>query len=82
MAFGKPIVQFFTQEGDFSAGAAAVSIKENKIELFADEIVRLLHDPDTREKMGKAGKKRIDEALKWDLQKVNLKCAYTSLFKR
>jgi glycosyltransferase involved in cell wall biosynthesis len=79
MAFGKPIVQFFTQEGAFSAGAAAISVKENVIEIFSEAIIKLLHDPAERKRMGEAGQRRIREELNWDIQKINLKAAYESL---
>lgn len=84
MAFGKPIVQFFTHEGDFSAGASAVSVEENNIETFSEEIIKLLHNPAKRKTMGETGERRIQEDLNWDIQKINLKAAYEALldFKR
>lgn len=79
MTMGKPIVMFETTEGNYTAREAAISIKENDDIIFADAILDLLNDRDKREKMGQFGRKRIDEQLNWDIQKKNLKNAYTYL---
>lgn len=79
MTFGKPIVQFLTTEGKVTAENAALYITENNYIIFADAIVDLLYDPDKRIKMGGIGRKRIDEELNWDHQKIYLKKAYDYL---
>ena len=76
MTFGKPIVQFETTEGRVTAGDAAFYVKENNIEHFADAIITLINNPKSRKKMGKIGRKRIEENLNWDIQKKSLKEAY------
>jgi len=79
MVFGKPIVQFNTTEGKVTAGDAAHYVKENSVKDFADAIIELLDDKNRRMEMGKIARKRVDEKLSWDLQKVNLKKCYESL---
>lgn len=76
MAFGRPILQFYTKEGEISAGSSAVYIRENDTSQFADELIKLLEDPEKRSRMGAIGKQRIKDALSWDLQKQHLKAAY------
>jgi len=79
MVFGKPIVQFDTNEGKVTAGKAAYCVKNNSIEDFAEAIINLLENKDQRTKMGIIARKRIDEKLKWDFQKINLKKCYESI---
>jgi glycosyltransferase involved in cell wall biosynthesis len=79
MVFGKPIVQFETTEGKFTAGESAINIKNNSETEFAEEILKVLKDEGKRKKMGQIGKKRIKEKLHWDIQKKNLKKAYEYL---
>jgi len=82
MVAGKPIVQFETKEGKVSACEASVYIKENNVIQFAEAIIELLNDVEKREKMGRAGRKRIEEKLNWDNQKAKLKEAYEYLEKK
>jgi glycosyltransferase involved in cell wall biosynthesis len=79
MVVGKPIVQFKTTEGKFTAGEASLYVKENNVTSFADAIIELLNNTEKREKMGKIGRKRIEEKLNWDIQKIELKKAYDYL---
>lgn len=76
MAFGKPVVQFRTTESEFTAGEAAVHVPENDVVAFAEAILALLDDPARQERMGRAGRRRVEDALSWDIQKRNLKIAY------
>ena len=46
---------------------------------FAEAIVELLNDEEKRKRMGDIGRKRINEKLNWDAQKINLKKAYEYL---
>lgn len=76
MAFGKPIIQFYTKEGEVTAGEAAIYIRENNAAKFADAIIDLLDDPARRKKMGEIGKYRISEMFGWAIQKQHLREAY------
>jgi glycosyltransferase involved in cell wall biosynthesis len=79
MVAGKPIVQFETTEGKFTAGEASVYIKENDVVQFSNAIIDLLHNPEKRNRMGRIGRKRIEEKLNWNIQKIELKRAYDYL---
>jgi glycosyltransferase involved in cell wall biosynthesis len=76
MTFERPIVQFYTREGEVTAGEAASYIRENSPTLFADELLLLLENPTKRKAMGKAGRRRIEGHLCWESQKLQLKKAY------
>lgn len=80
MLCGKPIVQFKTTEGKYSAGQAAINVNGYGIHKFADAIIYLLNEPELRKKMGDIGKQRLIDHLQWEIQKVNLIKAYTTLF--
>lgn len=79
MVFKNPIVQFETREGKVTAGEAAEYVKNNDEIEFAETIIRVLNNSKKREKMGEIGRKRIDERLNWEKQKVHLKRAYDYL---
>lgn len=76
MALKKPIVQFSTTEGEFSAGDAAISVKDNDIVQFADAILALLEDPARRNTMGEAGRERVEKHLSWPIQAKTLEAVY------
>lgn len=76
MTFGKAIVQFYTTEGEVTAGESAVYVRANSIPDFGDALIELLEDHNRREAMGKAGRKRIEEKLSWEHQKTSLRRAY------
>jgi glycosyltransferase involved in cell wall biosynthesis len=76
MALGKPIVQFSTTEGEFSAGEAAISIKDNDIIPFAESILALLEDPSRRARMGEVGRRRVEKLLSWPIQAKKLEAVY------
>jgi len=77
MALGKPIVQFESKEGRFSAGRASLyADPRNQIADFASKIVWLLENPDERERMGRLGRQRVDEELAWEYSVPNLLAAY------
>jgi glycosyltransferase involved in cell wall biosynthesis len=77
MALGKPIVQFDSKEGRFSAQEASLyASKEDGAAGFADKIVWLLDRPEKRREMGEFGRKRIEEALAWDYSVPALLAAY------
>ncbi len=76
MTFGKPIVQFYTKEGEVTAGGSACYVRENSPVLFAETLLELLGDEQRRIRMGKIGMDRIDNELGWPNQKLHLKNAY------
>jgi glycosyltransferase involved in cell wall biosynthesis len=77
MALGKPIVQFESKEGRFSAQEASVyASKHGGVEEFASKIIWLLDRPEERQKMGELGRKRIEQELAWKYSVPNLLAAY------
>ena len=79
MTFGKPIVQFYTTEGEETAGSSAVYVKNNDVMDFGDAIIELLSDPERRKRLGEIGRARIEKRLHWGVQKRNLQEAYQRL---
>jgi glycosyltransferase involved in cell wall biosynthesis len=80
MAIGKPIVQFETTEGRFSAQDASLYASPNDPIDFAAKIAQLLADPEMREKMGRYGKRRVVDTLSWEHQTAALIAAYQKVF--
>lgn len=80
MAFAKPIVQFETKEGHFSAQEASLYAKPNDASDFATKILQLIDDPRTRSHMGAFGQRRFRDVLAWDHQEPILLRAYDALF--
>jgi len=66
MAMSKPIVSFDLREARVSAGEAAVYAQPNEEHDFAERIAQLLDDPKARERMGWAGRKRVETTLSWE----------------
>ena len=83
MALGKPIVQFESKEGRFSAQDASLyANKENPVADFAEKIVWLLDNPVERKKMGDFGRTRVEKELAWDHSVANLLAAYERAFSK
>ena len=80
MALGKPIVQFETTEGRFSAQSAALYARPNDARDLAAKVLELLADPDRRRAMGGVGLERIRSELAWQHQAVKLLAAYDAAF--
>jgi glycosyltransferase involved in cell wall biosynthesis len=80
MAMGIPIVSFDLTETRYSAEEAALYATPNLPEDFANKIETLLDDQELRFKMGKLGRKRVEEKLSWDHAKQELLLAYKMLF--
>lgn len=80
MALGKPIVQFDVCEGRRSALGASLYAKKNDPMDFAEKIVALIDDPQTRRAMSEFGRDRVVRALSWDHEEPKLLAAYESLF--
>lgn len=80
MALGKPIVQFDSTEGRFSAQDASLYAKENDEVDLAQKIIQLLDDPRLRQKMGEYGRARIENELQWKYEAPKLLAAYRTLW--
>lgn len=76
MSFGLPVVAFDLHETRVSAGAAAVYVTPNDVDLFAEAVVDLLDDPERRAKMGMTGRERVVDRLAWSHQSQ----AYRAVF--
>lgn len=77
MALGKPIVQFDSKEGRFSAQEASLyASKDDGVADFAAKIIWLLDKPEERKKMGEYGRKRVEEKLAWEYSVPELLAAY------
>ena len=83
MALGKPIVQFDSKEGRFSAQEASLyADKADPVPDFANKILWLLERPEERKRMGEFGRKRIEEELAWKYSVQNLLAAYQRAFSK
>lgn len=82
MALGKPVVAFDLAETRVSAQDGALYATPNLVEDFADKIEALLDNEELRLRMGAFGRKRVEEALSWDVTKQQLLLAYGTLFHR
>ncbi|MCG6868808.1 MAG: glycosyltransferase family 4 protein [Gammaproteobacteria bacterium] len=80
MALGKPIVQFDLTEGRFSAQEASLYANRNDEDDFARKIVELVDDPEKRARMGRFGRRRVEEELEWQYEVPRLLGAYDVLF--
>jgi glycosyltransferase involved in cell wall biosynthesis len=77
MALRKPIVQFESKEGRFSAQRTSLyASKAGGVAEFAEKIVWLLDRPEERKEMGECGRKRIEKELAWQYSVPNLLAAY------
>ena len=83
MALAKPIVQFDLKEGKFSAQDASLyADSRNQVADFADKILWLLDNPDSRKTMGQFALKRVSEKLAWEYSVPNLVSAYERAFSK
>ena len=65
MALKKPVVGFDLTETRFSAQDAAVYAKPNEEIDFANQISKLMDDPEKRIRMGELGYNRVKNGLSW-----------------
>ncbi|HVX19521.1 MAG TPA: glycosyltransferase family 4 protein [Acidimicrobiales bacterium] len=79
MAFGLPIVAFDLTETRVSAGQAARYARPNEIADFAAVLDGLLDDPDARQRMGRIGRRRVEEDLSWACQRDGYLAVYEGL---
>jgi glycosyltransferase involved in cell wall biosynthesis len=83
MALAKPIVQFDSKEGRFSAKDASLyANNQDQVSDFAAKILWLLENKDERKKMGEFGRKRVEEELEWEHSVPNLLAAYRRAFNK
>jgi glycosyltransferase involved in cell wall biosynthesis len=81
MALGKPIIQFDSKEGRFSArGASLYAGKEDAVNDFAGKILWLLGNPAEGKRMGQFGRRRVEEEIAWKYSVQNLLAAYQKAF--
>jgi glycosyltransferase involved in cell wall biosynthesis len=79
MAMGKPVVAFDLPETRYSAQESALYATPNNVAEFAAQIATLLDKPELRDKLGKQGRKRVEEILCWERQQKKLLRAYGQL---
>ena len=68
MAFGLPVVAYDLRETRVSAQDAAVYVKPNRVDDYADAIVDLVDHPERRAEMGRRGRDRVEQVLAWSHQ--------------
>ena len=79
MSLKKPIVAFDLHEHRFTAQKAAVYVPNNDERAFAQAIVELMDDPQSRKILGEFGLCRIEKELAWDFSIPNLLEAYRNV---
>ena len=79
MAYGLPIVCFDLPETRRTAEAAALYVPSPDVHAFAAAVDQLLDDPVSRSRMGRAGRRRIEERLAWQQQAPALVGVYDRL---
>lgn len=80
MALGKPIVQYDLKEGRYSARKASLYAKRNDPESLAENIIKLVDDPELRRTMGRYGENRIKTDLHWGIESIKYLQVYENLF--
>ena len=76
MAFALPVVLFDLKEGRRLADSAALYAVPNDPVDFAGKISKLLNCKELRKELGEIGRRRVEEKLNWDVEKVSLIRAY------
>ena len=79
MAFGLPVVAFDLVETRVSAEDAAVYAEPNDVGDYARALVELIDAPDRRQRMARAGRKRVEHALAWSKQRPAYLRVYESV---
>jgi glycosyltransferase involved in cell wall biosynthesis len=82
MALGKPVIAFDLKETRVSCGDAAMYVTPNDWVELADKIILLAERDDIRDRMAKAGRRRIETRLSWDSSVPNLLRAYKNALGR
>ena len=68
MAFGLPVIAFDLRETRVSAAEAAVYVRPNDEQEYAEAIVALIDDEARRAQMGKLARERVERELGWEHQ--------------
>lgn len=68
MAYALPSVSFDLTETRVSGGDSVLYVPSGDIPAFADEVERLIDDPDLRMDMAKRARRRVTEQLDWKAQ--------------
>jgi len=79
MALAKPMVVFDLPERRITAGDSALYAKPNDVLELACQIAKLIKEPDLCTKLGKIGRKRVEDYLAWEHQKKRLLSLYMDL---
>jgi glycosyltransferase involved in cell wall biosynthesis len=79
MACAKPIVTFDLKETRYSAQEAALYVPPNDEKKFAVAIIKLMDDPELRDRKGRFGRERVETELQWSVVSKNLVAAYKCL---
>jgi glycosyltransferase involved in cell wall biosynthesis len=80
MCLGRPVVAFDLVEVRHSAADAALYATPNDEREFAAKVEYLLQHPESRERLGQIGVRRVSEMLSWDHSKEALYAAYDWVF--
>ncbi len=80
MAAGRPVVAFDLDETRYSTDGAAVLVTPGNIAAYAEAIKALFDNPETAQRLGKAGFERIRTELNWETTSVILNQAYRTVF--
>ncbi|HTR95743.1 MAG TPA: glycosyltransferase family 4 protein [Trebonia sp.] len=78
MSFELPVVAFDLRETRVSAGAAAVYVTPNDVHEYAKAIVNLLDDEESRARLARTGRARVEDELAWKHQER----AYVGVYER
>jgi glycosyltransferase involved in cell wall biosynthesis len=68
MAFGLPVVCFDLQETRIITDGASALSPPGDVAALACDLVRLLDDPEARQRLGAAGRRRVQDQLAWERQ--------------
>jgi glycosyltransferase involved in cell wall biosynthesis len=79
MSFELPVVAFDLRETRTSAGDAAVYVKPNEVQDYAEAIIGLMDDETGRTLLGKFGRARVEQELAWRYQQRRYLDVYQGL---
>jgi glycosyltransferase involved in cell wall biosynthesis len=68
MAFGLPVLAFDLLETRRTVGPAGGYVSPGDVAVFGDQLVKLIDDPETLQKLGRVGRQRVESELGWERQ--------------